>query len=117
MTRKELAERIQTFEKGRAKWEWPFIFVFIIGLIIIGALFIEPSTHSNWIAALGIVAVFLWIMVPIPVAKRMTQKRMRELGLICPKCGAWLFHETGRLAVATQHCCKCGEKILEDDPN
>ena len=115
MTRKELAARIDLFERSNRRWEWPFVCIYIGGLILIAIMFARLDDNSelfNWIA-MGVLV--LWVGGPIPILLKINRKRIKELGLECPSCSISLAGGIGRLTVASLYCCKCGEKILDGE--
>lgn len=114
MTREELATRLNSFEKDNRKWEWPFVAVYVLGMIAIGLLFARPADQSHLVAAVAIMTLSIWVVAPIPILGRINKKRMRRLGLHCPSCDASLVGGVGRLAVTTLYCSQCGAKIVEN---
>jgi len=114
MNRKELAARIDLFERANRRWQWPFVFVYISGMILMSILFARFDDNSvlfNWIVMSVLV---LWVTGPIPILLRIKKKRIKELGLECPSCSTSLAEGVGKLTVVSLYCCKCGDKILDE---
>lgn len=110
MTRKELAQRINSFEKELRKREWSLSGIYILGLIGGSVVLADPTRDSD----LLLVVLLIWIVIPIFIVTKMNKKRRNELGLNCPNCEVNLVNEVGRLAVATLYCSQCGTKILHE---
>lgn len=115
MTREELAQRITRFGKGSRSRE-----LLAAGLML-GGLFLGMllstrfgKTYPSLQPFIGVVAV-VSIGVPTFVFAMLDRRRRRALGLHCPECGTSLSGVTGRLAVTTCHCDRCGKKIVEGD--
>jgi|APTNR8051073442_1049403.scaffolds.fasta_scaffold01697_13 hypothetical protein len=115
MTRKELAEKINSFEKGNRKREWPMVLVFLPGIVLIGLFGAKVADDSPLLGALAILLMLAWIVGTTWLAIRTNNKRVRDLGLLCPSCEANLAGPIGRLAVATTYCSHCGTQILQND--
>ncbi len=112
MTREDLAQKINSFERDNRKWEWPFLAVYIGGVLAIGLWMARWADQSSAIA--GVALLFAWIIFPSLLFGRINKRRMRSFGLYCPSCNISLTGPVGRLAVTTLYCSHCGKQIIEE---
>lgn len=114
-TRKELAQRLNSFEKETKKWDFPFTIIFILGLLGMAMMiprFDDGSTLFNTIAT---IALFAWLIIPLPILAKVNKKRLKSASLNCPSCSVSLVGPIGRMAITTLYCSKCGSKIVSDE--
>jgi hypothetical protein len=113
MTREELAQRINSFERDNRRQEWPFLAVLIVGALSTGLLGARYADESPVIGWLCVPLMFAWILVPSRLLGRINKRRMKTLDLYCPHCNCSLAGPVGRLAVTTLFCSQCGKQIVE----
>ncbi|RYD46401.1 MAG: hypothetical protein EOP85_07505 [Verrucomicrobiaceae bacterium] len=113
MTREELAQRINAFEKDNRKREWPLLALVIGGVILVACLTIRFTSVSPVIGTAGLLMMLAAVLVPGILLGAVNRKRIRKLGLHCPECDCILAGPVGRMAVTTCHCSQCGKRIVE----
>lgn len=114
MTREELAQRINLFEKSSRRRELVAGGFVISGLLAVG---VPAARFADTYPFLGPVCLFLMmasLALPSLVFAKADAKHRRALGLQCPECGKSLKGVTGRLAVTGCNCGGCGKKIVDE---
>lgn len=114
MTRKELAEKQDEFQRTSRKCPWPLAVAAIGGFVgfFVIILFFQTSEGMRFLL-LGLLGGI--ILPQVLLFERKMKKLAIRLGLTCPQCQILLVGPVGRFAVTTLSCRQCGSKVLEDD--
>ena len=100
-----------TAEENRG--QWLFLAVYVGGIIAVGLPFSRIPEQYWWAHIIGIIALFAWILGPIPFLLRAAKKRAERNGLQCPHCGRHFLGPDRKVVLAGGNCCFCGDAIIE----
>ena len=86
--------------------------VYVCIPILLLSISLWPEFEETQITYL--VAAWATLMLPLVVMFIWIWKTFQRPGLTCPKCGIHLAYNAGSV-IATGHCAKCGNKLIEEN--
>ncbi|RYD18222.1 MAG: hypothetical protein EOP88_23380 [Verrucomicrobiaceae bacterium] len=114
MTREELAQRINLFEKSSRRRDLVGSVLMICGLAAICLPAVRFIDTYPFLGPVCLCMMLACLAFPLLFCVKAGRKKKRGLGLHCPGCDTGLTRVTGRLAVTRGDCDGCGKMIVDE---
>src|SRR5262249_41358097 len=117
MTLEQFRSNLRVYQK----YEWISAGCFMAGVVTmtgVGSLVAQRVKEVGFdaLSIVVLLAAFIGIVALMGYgAVRYPNRRMRELGLLCPSCKKQLITFGSQVVIATGRCGYCGEKVLESN--